>query len=97
MLCRDSCDLAFRKKDNPTSLKRAVREALSRTAARACGVGILSLGLAGISSHAEAAASGDGSSGFVLKGADSRSYSGTSVSDAGDVNADGINDILIGA
>jgi hypothetical protein len=42
-------------------------------------------------------ASGDGSAGFVLNGIDSRDYSGYSVSAAGDVNGDGIGDVIIGA
>jgi len=44
-----------------------------------------------------AANGGDGSAGFVLNGADIREWSGYSVSEAGDVNADGIDDLLIGA
>ena len=40
---------------------------------------------------------GNGSTGFVLTGADAHSYSGASVSGAGDVNGDGIDDVIIGA
>src|SRR5262245_21068829 len=40
---------------------------------------------------------GDGSGGFVLIGIDSYDESGYSVSAAGDVNGDGIDDIVIGA
>jgi hypothetical protein len=40
---------------------------------------------------------GDGSAGFVLVGRPVRSASGCSVSAAGDVNADGIADLIIGA
>ena len=43
------------------------------------------------------AAGGDGTAGFVLKGIDSNDFSGTSVSNAGDVNGDGIDDLIIGA
>ena len=39
----------------------------------------------------------DGSNGFVLNGIDSMDRSGLSVSNAGDVNGDGIDDIIIGA
>jgi len=39
----------------------------------------------------------NGSDGFVIKGIDGNDYSGWSVSSAGDVNADGADDLLIGA
>ena len=39
----------------------------------------------------------DGTNGFVLNGVDGRDWSGWSVSTAGDVNADGIDDLIIGA
>ncbi len=42
-------------------------------------------------------AGGDGSAGFVLDGIDADDYSGCSVSAAGDVNGDGIDDLIIGA
>ena len=40
---------------------------------------------------------GDGSAGFVLKGREAIDSAGISVSNAGDVNGDGIDDIVIGA
>ena len=39
----------------------------------------------------------DGSNGFVLNGIDSGDHSGISVSSAGDVNGDGLADVIIGA
>ena len=43
------------------------------------------------------AAGGDGTAGFVLKGVDGVDRSGLSVSNAGDINGDGIDDLIIGA
>jgi len=39
----------------------------------------------------------DGTNGFVLDGIDDGDYSGRSVSSAGDINGDGIDDLIIGA
>jgi hypothetical protein len=39
----------------------------------------------------------NGSNGFVINGIDASDYSGMSVSSAGDVNGDGIDDVIIGA
>lgn len=38
----------------------------------------------------------NGSNGFVINGVDSNDRSGSSVSSAGDVNGDGIDDVIIG-
>jgi len=43
------------------------------------------------------AAGGDGSAGFLLPGIESTDYSGVSVSGTGDLNSDGIDDLIIGA
>jgi glycosylphosphatidylinositol phospholipase D len=45
----------------------------------------------------EPAGGGNGSEGFVIAGIEHQDLSGNSVSDAGDVNADGIDDLIIGA
>jgi hypothetical protein len=39
----------------------------------------------------------DGTNGFVIKGIDAEDFCGRSISSAGDVNGDGIDDIIIGA
>jgi len=39
----------------------------------------------------------DGSNGFVIEGINERGFSGTAVSDVGDINGDGIADLIIGA
>jgi hypothetical protein len=92
------------------SLQNAVRRALlpPRSWIRA---GVVAAGLAGAIPLAEAAPfpavfplsrllpaqGGDGSAGFVLNGVDHADFAGASVSSAGDVNNDGIADVIIGA
>ncbi|MEO1149315.1 MAG: integrin alpha, partial [Cyanobacteria bacterium J06638_22] len=39
----------------------------------------------------------DGSNGFVINGIDSDDFSGSAVSSAGDINGDGIDDLIVGA
>ncbi len=92
-------------------LSRAVRHALSLRRARRA-IGALAVGLA-IGSAGNAFANpfppvfplakllpsggGDGSRGFVLTGIDADDDAGRSVSGAGDVNGDGIDDLIVGA
>jgi hypothetical protein len=40
---------------------------------------------------------GDGTAGFVLTGIDPWDHSGTSVSNAGDISGDGLDDLIVGA
>ncbi len=66
------------------------------------GFAALSLALVASSAHAAAPnpfelSSLDGSNGFVINGIDNSDHSGYSVSDAGDVNGDGFDDLIIGA
>lgn len=91
------------------ALSRAVRRVLRRSSARrAC---LLAAGLAGAAAAISGTASpvsdtlsnepdvrtGNGSAGFVLKGVDAFDKAGASVSSAGDVNGDGIDDLVVGA
>ncbi len=91
----------------PFALGRAVRTALSPRwpAARS---GLLVVGITAIAARSAAGVfpaqfelssliTGDGSAGFVLNGIDAEDRSGQSVSVAGDVNGDGIDDLIIGA
>ena len=94
-----------------TRLSHAVRQLRYSGVIRMCGVVLLVIGLAGLAPQAIAQsfpaafelrsllpeAGGDGTAGFVLKGVDSDANSGISVSNAGDVNSDGIDDFIIGA
>ena len=90
---------------------RQLRQLRHRPVIRLCGVVLLALGLAGLAPQAIAQpfpaafelrsllpeAGGDGTEGFVLRGIDYFDSSGGSVSNAGDVNGDGIDDFIIGA
>ncbi|CAN5351207.1 hypothetical protein BH24PSE2_BH24PSE2_11990 [soil metagenome] len=86
-------------------LRTAVHRALADAVPRRLGGGLVVLGLA---VSAAQAAPGvfpaeleldalDGSNGFVLNGIDPSDHSGRSVAGAGDVNGDGIDDLIIGA
>ena len=93
-----------------SALHRAVQQALylPRRWLRA---GLLAAGIAGVIPHASAspfppvfpladllpASGGDGSAGFVLTGIDPSDWVGQVVSAAGDINGDGIDDLIIGA
>ena len=92
-------------------LSHAARQLRHRGVIRKGGFVLLVIGLAGLAPQAIAEpfpaafelrsllpqAGGDGTAGFVLKGVDSDDFSGRSVSNAGDVNGDGIDDLIIGA
>jgi hypothetical protein len=91
------------------SLPDCVRRALRLRRARLHAV-VAATGLASVTSLALGAAFrpvfplaslyppiGDGSGGFVITGRDAFDYAGLSVSEAGDVNGDGIDDFIIGA
>ena len=79
----------------PTRLALAIRRHLA-LAATACVI-------AGAAQQAQAfdpvfeLSSLDGSNGFVLNGITTDDYSGRSVSGAGDINGDGLDDLIIGA
>jgi hypothetical protein len=60
----------------------------SRRAAGRCAPARLALG---------ALLVGDGGAGFALDGIDPRDYAGTAVSVAGDVDGDGLDDLIIAA
>src|SRR4026209_532351 len=84
-------------------LRRAVRSILSPRRAALTGR-VLSAGLAAATSVAFSQpfppvldlSALDGSNGFVLRGIDPADQSGFAVANAGDFNADGIGDIVIG-
>jgi hypothetical protein len=80
------------------ALSRAVRQAVQRADIRRARAGWITATLAGLACvAAQPALGGDGSEGFVLLGIDAWDRAGCSVSRAGDVNGDGIDDLIIGA
>ncbi len=87
---------------NLSSLSLAIRETLRATTRRRIAP-LLALSLTGLAPPALAQdavvelSSLDGSNGFVLNGVTGDDRSGISVSAAGDVNGDGVDDLLIGA
>ncbi|MEL7448441.1 MAG: hypothetical protein AAFN78_04485 [Pseudomonadota bacterium] len=96
-----------KKRKTSTLVSKGVRSALSARPT-VVGAGLLALAVGGAtySPHATAfpaevdlssLATGDGTTGFVLNGVDDSDMSGRSVSNAGDVNGDGIDDLIIGA
>ena len=92
-------------------LSRAVRRPRHRGVILKCGIVLLALEFAGLVPQAVAqpfpaifelrslrlTEGGDGTEGFILNGIDFNDSSGGSVSSAGDVNGDGIDDLIIGA
>ncbi len=96
----------FRRARMPSSL---LTSAVSRAFAGgwpAVGSGILTVGLVVVGPAAASVfpaefevsslATGDGSEGFVLNGVELAGHSAVSLSSAGDVNADGVGDLIIG-
>jgi hypothetical protein len=87
---------------NPSPLSVAIRQTLRATTRRQIAP-LVVLSLAGLATPALAQdavvelSSLDGSNGFVLNGVSEGDRSGHSVSSAGDVNGDGVDDLLIGA
>ena len=92
-------------------LSHAVRRLQHNEVIRKGGFVLLVIGLAGLTPRAIAQSfpaefelsdlfplnGGDGTQGFVLKGIGAAEDSGISVSNAGDINGDGIDDLIIGA
>ncbi|MEE9344777.1 MAG: integrin alpha, partial [Methylococcales bacterium] len=87
---------------NPSPLSVAIRQTLRATTRRQIAP-LVALSLIGLATPALAQdavvelSSLDGSNGFVLNGVSESDLSGRSVSSAGDVNGDGVDDLLIGA
>ena len=93
----------FAKSASPTALAVAVNRALKASRHSSQGY-LLAASLISASSflHAQEFPATfnlsdlDGDNGFVIRGVDVESRSGFSVSDAGDINADGVADVIIG-
>ncbi len=88
--------------NNPSPLSVAIRQTLRATTRKQIAplmvLSLVGLATPALAQHAVVELSSlDGSSGFVLNGVDAFDYSGGSVSIAGDVNGDGVDDLLIGA
>ena len=82
----------------PQILHRTISQVLKPHSGRWAG-GVLVVSLLGLSPPAAALDLADlnGTNGIVIKGIDAWDNSGRSVSNAGDINGDGIDDLIIGA
>jgi hypothetical protein len=86
----------------PHPLRKAIRELIQRPGhSRLLAGGVVTASLIGIASptlgQTLELSDLDGSNGFVVNGIDARDYSGESVAAAGDINGDGLDDVIIGA